>query len=97
MLTVGQGADERQTSPQVVNSVTVEVSVDGARKIALARNVGIAVAVAARLRGEGSAAKDGVTTISSFGGSVSEAVADAAGGRCRRAWRRSRKDRNSRR
>ena len=40
VLTVGQGADQRQTSPQVVNSVTVEVSVDGATKVALARNVG---------------------------------------------------------
>ena len=40
VLTVGQGADERQTSPQIVNSVTIEVTVDGAQKIALARNVG---------------------------------------------------------
>ena len=30
VLTVGQGADERQTSPQVVNSVTIEVTSDGA-------------------------------------------------------------------
>ena len=32
VLTVGQGADERQTSPQIVNSVTIEVTTSTARK-----------------------------------------------------------------
>lgn len=78
VLTVGQGADERQTSPQVVNSVTVEVSVDGATKIALARNVG-ALSLSLRSSNDVGAAGDGVTTISSFGGSVAADAADSAG------------------
>ena len=78
VLTVGQGADQRQTSPQVVNSVTVEVSVDGATKIALARNVG-ALSLSLRSSNDVSVAGDGVTTISSFGGSVAAGAADAAG------------------
>lgn len=78
VLTVGQGADERQTSPQVVNSVTLEVSVEGARKIALARNVG-ALSLSLRSSNDAGAAGDGVTTISSFGGSVAGA-AEAVGG-----------------
>ena len=77
VLTVGQGADQRQTSPQVVNSVTVEVSVDGATKIALARNVG-ALSLSLRSSNDVSLAGDGVTTISSFGGSVAAGAADAA-------------------
>ena len=77
VLTVGQGADERQTSPQVVNSVTVEVTVDGAKKIALARNVG-SLSLSLRSSNDVSAAGDGVTTISSFGGSVAAGAADAA-------------------
>jgi len=76
VLTVGQGADERQTSPQVVNSVTVEVSVEGAKKVALARNVG-SLSLSLRSSNDVSAAGDGVTTISSFGGSV---AGDAAAG-----------------
>lgn len=79
VLTVGQGADERQTSPQVVNSVTVEVSVEGAKKVALARNVG-SLSLSLRSSNDVSAAGDGVTTISSFGGSVAGDAADAAGG-----------------
>jgi pilus assembly protein CpaB len=79
VLTVGQGADERQTSPQVVNSVTVEVSVEGAKKIALARNVG-ALSLSLRSSNDASAVGDGVTTISSFGGSVAAGAADAVGG-----------------
>ena len=76
VLTVGQGADQRQTSPQVVNSVTVEVSVDGATKIALARNVGAPSPAELTSLDERS---DSVTTISSFGGSVAAGAADAAG------------------
>jgi pilus assembly protein CpaB len=76
VLTVGQGADERQTSPQVVNSVTVEVSVDGAKKIALARNVG-SLSLSLRSAADVGAAGDGLTTISSFGGSAASGVTDA--------------------
>lgn len=79
VLTVGQGADERQTSPQVVNSVTVEVDAAGARKIALARNVG-SLSLSLRSSNDASSAGDGVTTISSFGGSVAADAMDAAGG-----------------
>ena len=78
VLTVGQGADERQTSPQIVNSVTIEVTVDGAKKIALARNVG-SLSLSLRSSNDVGAVGDGVTTISSFGGSVAAGVADAAG------------------
>lgn len=71
VLSVGQGADERQTAPQLANSVTIEVSIDGARKVALARTVGT-LSLSLRSAGEGAdqVAGDGVTTISSFGGSV---------------------------
>ena len=75
VLTVGQGADERQTSPQIVNSVTIEVTVDGAQKIALARNVG-SLSLSLRSSNDVSAVEDGVTTISSFGGSVAAGLAD---------------------
>jgi pilus assembly protein CpaB len=78
VLSVGQGADERHTEPQVASSVTIEVTVEGAGKIALARNIGT-LSLQLRAAGEGSAAEKGLTTISSFGGSVSEAVANAAG------------------
>ena len=78
VLTVGQGADERQTSPQVANSVTIEVTIDGARKVALARNVGT-LSLSLRAAAEGDAAAgDGVTTISAFGGSVTAGVAAAS-------------------
>ncbi len=77
VLTVGQGADERQTSPQVVNSVTVEVSVEGAKKIALARNVG-ALSLSLRSAADVAATGDDITTISAFGGSVAGGAADAA-------------------
>ena len=50
VLSVGQAADERQTTPQVASSVTIEVTADGAGKIALARNIGTLSLPAARLR-----------------------------------------------
>lgn len=78
VLTVGQGADERQTSPQVVNSVTLEVTVDGAQKIALARNIGT-LSLSLRSSNDVSAGRDGITTISSFGGSVAAGIAETAG------------------
>ncbi|QDZ03161.1 Flp pilus assembly protein CpaB [Nitratireductor mangrovi] len=76
VLTVGQGADERQTSPQVVNSVTVEVTVDGAQKIALARTVG-SLSLSLRSAGEARTTEAGVMTISAFGGSVAERISQA--------------------
>ncbi len=78
ILTVGQGADERQTAPQIVNSVTVEVTIDGAQKIALARNIGT-LSLSLRSSNDVGAVQDGVTTISSFGGSVAAGMAETAG------------------
>ena len=69
VLTVGQGADERQTGPQVVSSVTLEVTAEGAQKVALARNVGT-LSLSLRSAGEGGLSPDGLTTISAFGGSA---------------------------
>jgi pilus assembly protein CpaB len=77
VLSVGQGADLRQTTPQIVNSVTVEVTTEGARKIALARSIGTLSLSLRAAAGEGGAA-DGLTTIKSFGGSVSGGVTEAA-------------------
>lgn len=78
VLSVGQGADERATSPQVATSVTLEVTTEGAQKIALARNVG-QLSLSLRAAGEaGDGAIDGVTTISAFGGSVASKAAGAA-------------------
>ena len=50
VLTVGQGADERQTSPQVVNSVTVEVSRRRRQEDRARPQCRLAVAVAALLQ-----------------------------------------------
>ena len=77
VLTVGQGADERQTSPQIVSSVTLEVTTEGAQKVALARNVGVLSLSLRAAGGEGGTA-DGLTTISAFGGSVAEKAAAVA-------------------
>ena len=77
VLTVGQAADERQTVPQIVNSVTIEVSIEGAQKIALARNIG-SLSLSLRSSNDASDGEDGVTTISAFGGSVAEGIADGA-------------------
>lgn len=74
VLSAGQGADERQTQPQVVSSVTVEVDSAGAQKIALARNIGT-LSLSLRAAGEGAGGADGLVTISSFGGSVADAAA----------------------
>ena len=76
VLTVGQGADERQTGPQVASSVTIEVSVDGANRIALARNVGV-LSLSLRSAADATAAANGLTTISAFGGSVVGGAAEA--------------------
>jgi pilus assembly protein CpaB len=78
VLTVGQGADERQTEPQIATSVTIEVTTEGAQKVALARTVGT-LSFSLRSSSEGADGKNGVTTISSFGGSVASSVQAAAG------------------
>jgi len=78
VLSVGQGADVRQTTPQISNSVTIEVTTEGAQKVALARTVGT-LSLSLRSAGEGGDGKNGVTTISSFGGSVAAKAQAAAG------------------
>lgn len=78
VLSVGQAADERQTTPQVANSVTIEVTAEGAQKIALARNIGtlsLTLRASAEVKSDGG----GLTTISAFGGSVAAAAAEKAG------------------
>jgi pilus assembly protein CpaB len=77
ILSVGQGADERQSAPQVASSVTLEVNADGAQKIALARNIG-SLSLSLRSSSEGGTDAKGLTTISAFGGSVAGAVTAAA-------------------
>lgn len=78
VLSVGQGADERKTEPQVANSVTIEVTNEGAQKVALARTVGT-LSLSLRSAADASASNGGLMTISSFGGSVAaKAQASAA-------------------
>ena len=78
VLSVGQAADERATTPKVADSVTLEVTPEGAQKVTLARNIG---KLSLSLRSARPAGTDGsgITTISAFGGSVTSKVADAAG------------------
>ena len=78
VLSVGQGADERQTGPQVASSVTIEVNAEDAGKIALARNIG-SLSLQLRAAGEGMGGSDGLTTISAFGGTITKALASAGG------------------
>ena len=87
VLTVGQGADERQTEPQVVNSVTVEVTVDGAEEDRARPQRRHAVAVAALRPARASAAGDGVTTISAFGGSVAAGAGGCGRDAVSKRWR----------
>lgn len=75
VLSIGQGVDQRQTTPQVASSATLEVTPEDAKKVALARNIG-SLSLSLRSAGEGGQAGGGVTTISAFGGSV---AAEAAG------------------
>lgn len=77
VLSVGQGADERQTGPQIVSSVTLEVTTEGAQKVALARNVGV-LSLSLRAAAGESASLDGLTTISAFGGSAVERASAVA-------------------
>jgi len=78
VLSVGQAADERATQPKIANSVTLEVTPEGAQKITLARNIGklsLTLRSARRAGSDGS----GMTTISAFGGSVASKIAGVAG------------------
>ncbi len=75
VLSVGQAADERATTPKVANSVTLEVTPDGAQKITLARNVG-KLSLSLRSSRQVGADGSGLTTISSFGGSIASAASD---------------------
>ncbi|MBZ9760366.1 Flp pilus assembly protein CpaB [Mesorhizobium sp. CA8] len=77
VLSVGQGADERKTEPQVANSVTIEVTNEGAQKVALARTVGT-LSLSLRSAADASDGKSGLTTISSFGGSVAASAQASA-------------------
>ncbi|MEZ2332913.1 Flp pilus assembly protein CpaB [Mesorhizobium sp. RCC_202] len=77
VLSVGQGADERKTEPQIANSVTIEVTNEGAQKVALARTVGT-LSLSLRSSADASASKSGLTTISSFGGSVAASAQASA-------------------
>lgn len=77
VLSVGQAADIRQTTPQVASSVTVEVTTEGAGKIALARSIGT-LSLALRSSMPAGSAASGLTTIGAFGGSVEAAVEAAA-------------------
>lgn len=77
VLSVGQGADERKTEPQVANSVTLEVTNEGAQKVALARTVGT-LSLSLRSAADASASESGLTTISSFGGSVAASAQASA-------------------
>jgi pilus assembly protein CpaB len=69
VLSVGQDLNEGSTTPQVANSVTLEVTPEDAGKVALARNVGT-LSLSLRSAGEAGALAGGLTTISSFLGSV---------------------------
>lgn len=77
VLSVGQGADERKTEPQIANSVTLEVTNEGAQKVALARTVGT-LSLSLRSAADASASSNGLTTISSFGGSVAASAESSA-------------------
>jgi pilus assembly protein CpaB len=78
VLSVGQAADERATTPKVADSVTLEVTPEGAQKIALARNIG-KLSLSLRSARQAGDEASGMTTISAFGGSVASKVAAGAG------------------
>jgi pilus assembly protein CpaB len=67
VLSVGQGVDERQTGAQLASSITLEVTTDGASKVALARSVGT-LSLSLRALSDDGEAGQGLTTISAFGG-----------------------------
>lgn len=69
VLSVGQDFDEGSTAPQVANSVTLEVTPEDARRVALARNVG-SLSLSLRSAGEAGRVDGGLTTLRAFAGSV---------------------------
>lgn len=75
VLSVGQGADERQTGAQLASSITLEVTTEGARKVALARSIGT-LSLSLRAISDDGEAGNGLTTISAFGGRAREAADD---------------------
>ncbi len=77
VLTVDQGADERNTGPKVASSVTVEVTSDGANKITLARTIG-RLSLSLRSAVDDTITTSGLTTVSSFGGSSAGGIIEAA-------------------
>ena len=77
VLTVDQGADERNTGPRVASSVTVEVTSDGANKIALARTIG-SLSLSLRSAVDDSIKTSGLTTVGSFGGNTPAGIIEAA-------------------
>lgn len=77
VLTVDQAADERATGPKVASSVTVEVTTEGANRVALARSIGtLSLSLRSAIDNGGGAA--GLTTISTFGGTTSDGIVKAA-------------------
>ncbi|MBX3531638.1 MAG: Flp pilus assembly protein CpaB [Rhizobiaceae bacterium] len=77
VLSVGQDLNERSTAPQVAGSVTIEVTPEDAGKVALARNVGT-LSLSLRSAGEAGWVAAGLTTLSSFSGSVGAGAEPAA-------------------
>lgn len=65
VLSVGQDANEKSADPQLVNSATLEVTSEGARKIALARSVG-SLSLSLRSPADQSPIDPKVTTVRDF-------------------------------
>ncbi len=77
VLTVDQGADTRDTGPKVASSVTVEVTTEGANRIALARSIGT-LSLSLRSATDSSSSAGGLTTVSTFGGTSAGGIVQAA-------------------
>lgn len=76
VLTVDQGADERDTGPKVASSVTVEVSTEGANRVALARSIGT-LSLSLRSAIDTNSSGAGLTTVSTFGGTAAGGIVEA--------------------
>ena len=78
VLTVDQGADERNTGPKVASSVTVEVTTAGANKVALARSIGnLSLSLRSAIDAT-TTSSNGLTTVSTFGGTSAGGIVEAA-------------------
>ncbi len=77
VLSVGQDADETSADPQLVGSATLEVSVEGARKIALARSVG-SLTLTLRSPADNSPFDPTMTTVRDFGRSNTDQINTSA-------------------